>query len=119
MLPILLALSLLNPPYGSPPRAVSDLKLSYTADSGSAVTVTLTCNPPAGGHPTPAAACAQLAKAGGNPDRIKPADSVCYLLYKPVTAEITGTWRGRDIAWTHRFGNSCEMQRDTGVLFRF
>ncbi|MBL7256557.1 SSI family serine proteinase inhibitor [Paractinoplanes lichenicola] len=110
-----------KPTYGGPPRpgAQQELTLSYVADAGFAMAVKLTCDPPGGGHPLPAQACATLAATGADPDRIKPGTGACILLYKPVTATLSGTWQGREVSWQHRFGNTCEMRRATGVLFRF
>ena len=54
-----------------------------------------------------------------DPGRIKAESRLCVLLYQPVTASVTGTWHGREVRWTHRFGNTCEMRRATGVLFQF
>jgi hypothetical protein len=95
------------------------LTLSYTADAGFADAVKLDCDPPAGGHPHAKLACDELARAGGQPDRITPGHNACFLIYAPVTAEITGQWRGTAITWSHRFGNVCEMRRATGDLFDF
>ncbi|GAA4599911.1 hypothetical protein BJY16_003260 [Actinoplanes octamycinicus] len=97
----------------------SRLVLTYAAGAGYATAVKLTCDPAGGGHPKPAQACAQLTRAGADPARIKPADRYCFLLYKPITARLAGTWRGRSVTWTHTYGNSCEMNRATGVLFDF
>lgn len=131
MLPVLLAAAAVTavlgplpdprPTYGGHPRPApqEQLKLSHVAEAGSTVTVTLTCDPLGGGHPKPAEACATLAEVDADPGRIKPANRACILLYQPVTAELTGTWEGREVNWKHRFGNTCEMRRATGVLFRF
>jgi len=97
----------------------TDLVLDYLADAGYAVAVRLSCYPARGAHPNPVEACATLAKVGGRPDRIKPADTMCTMQYDPLTAEITGTWKGRRIAWKQRYGNKCEMIRATGALFTF
>ena len=95
------------------------LTLSYMADAGFAVAVKLDCDPPGGGHPRPAGACAELASVDGNPDRIEPAHNACFLIYSPVTADIAGDWHGTSIAWRHKYGNVCEMHRALGVLFAF
>jgi hypothetical protein len=110
--------------YGSAARPGADeprarLTIGYMADAGFAAAVKLTCGPDAGGHPKPAETCALLGRAGGDPSKIVPATTACYLLYSPVTAEVTGTWRGKPVAWKHRFGNACEMRRATGILFQF
>jgi hypothetical protein len=101
------------------PAAGARLVLTYLADAGFATAVKLTCDPDGGGHPEPGRACAQLARVGADPARIKPADRFCLLLYKPITAQLSGVWRGRTVKWAHTYGNSCEMNRATGVLFDF
>ena len=98
----------------------TDLELAYLADAGYAVAVRLYCEPPGGAHPQPIAACATLARVDGMPGRIKPNPTTyCTMQYDPLTAEITGTWRGWRIDWKQRYGNKCEMIRATGVLFTF
>ena len=106
--------------YGVPARGPgAQLTLSHLADAGHAAAVKLTCEPPGGGHPRAAAACATLERIDADPGRLTPAPTMCIMLYAPVTAEITGRWRGMTMKWTHRYGNSCEMRRATGVLFDF
>jgi len=97
----------------------TELTLSYTADAGYAAAVKLSCDPAGGAHPKPAEACGELKQAGGRPDRIQPARTMCMLIYAPVTAQITGRWKGKKVNWSKTYGNSCEMSRATGVLFRF
>jgi hypothetical protein len=108
--------------YGSAPRPhdpQASLTLSYLADAGFATAVKLTCDPVGGGHPEADEACAVLATIDANPDKIVPAHTACMLIYAPLTAELIGTWHGRPVNWTHRYGNSCEMRRATGVIFNF
>ncbi|MEU4236612.1 SSI family serine proteinase inhibitor [Actinoplanes sp. NPDC026619] len=95
------------------------LTLSYLADAGFARAVKLECDPAGGGHPQPDQACAELARVNGDAGRIEPGHSACFLIYAPVTAEITGTWHGATVTWSHKFGNICEMRRATGDLFTF
>src|SRR4051794_25561966 len=64
----------------------ADLTLTYMADAGFATAVKLDCDPPGGGHPRPAEACAELTAAGGDPDRIKPGQGICIMIYAPITA---------------------------------
>ncbi|WP_229073750.1 SSI family serine proteinase inhibitor [Actinoplanes sp. DH11] len=105
------------------PRAVAepgaDLTLSYTAEAGYATAVKLTCDPVGGGHPEGAAACATLRRIDADPARLEGGDRMCILLYQPVTAQLKGVWQGRDVRWEHTYGNTCEMNRATGVLFQF
>ncbi|GIF11902.1 SSI family serine proteinase inhibitor [Actinoplanes teichomyceticus] len=103
----------------SRPAPRSELVLTYMAEAGYAAAVKLTCDPDGGGHPRPAEACATLSRVDADPARLQPADRYCILLYQPVTARLDGTWRGRPVAWTHTYGNGCEMSRATGVLFAF
>jgi hypothetical protein len=101
------------------PAPASRLELSYMADAGYASAVKLDCDPAGGAHPTPAKACNELKRVGGKPGHLKPAHTMCMMIYAPITAGITGTWKGKKITWTKQFGNSCEMTRATGVLFKF
>ena len=104
---------------GPAARLSSSLTLTYMAEAGFASAVKLTCDPDGGGHPDPAAACAALARAGADPAKLPPDDRMCILLYKPVTAQLKGEWRGRQVEWQHTYGNTCEMARATGVVFAF
>jgi hypothetical protein len=100
-------------------RRRTDLTLLYMAEAGYATAVTLRCDPPGGAHPKPSAACRTLRSVDGRPARLKPVRTMCTMIYAPITAEITGKWRGRKITWSKTYGNTCEMTRATGVLFRF
>lgn len=100
------------------PRRTS-LSVSYTADAGFAAAVMLRCDPVGGAHPKKAQACRSLARVGGNPGRLAPAARMCTMEYAPVTAQVKGTWQGRKVNWSKKFGNSCDMHRTTGVLTEF
>jgi len=108
-----------HPDYGSAPRPGSKLTLSYLAEAGYAAAVKITCEPAGGAHPEVAEACATLARTGADPSKITPEPTMCILVYSPITAEISGTWRGTPVAWKRTYGNVCEMRRATGALFRF
>jgi hypothetical protein len=97
----------------------TDLVVSYMADAGYAAAVTLSCNPAGGAHPKPARACATLAKVSGKPDRLKPATMICTMEYAPITAQITGVWKGEKINWSKVYPNGCDLARTTGVIFAF
>jgi hypothetical protein len=101
------------------PQARTQLTLSYMAEAGYAVAVVLRCHPPGGGHPRPVKACNALASAGGVPSNLIPARTMCMMIYAPVTAKVAGTWNGRRVNWSRKYGNTCEMNRATGVLFTF
>jgi hypothetical protein len=97
----------------------TELIVSYLADAGYAAAVRLRCYPAGGAHPRKAEACRALARVGGDPARLRPAATMCTMEYAPITAQVKGTWRGRGVNWSHRFGNACDMHRSTGVLTAF
>jgi hypothetical protein len=107
-----------TPAVAAAPRR-TELTVSYLADAGYAAAVMLRCDPAGGAHPKKVRACRSLAGVGGDPGRLKPAAIMCTMEYAPVTAQVTGTWRGRKVNWSHRFGNTCDMHRTTGVLTAF
>lgn len=119
LIAVLLVLAVFAPSSASAAAAPRKLELSYLADAGYAAAVTLTCGPPGGAHPKAAQACTALKKVGGKPAKLKPVKRVCTLEYAPITAQITGTWKGRTVAWSQRYPNRCDMLRSTGVLFDF
>jgi hypothetical protein len=104
---------------GAAPARRTELTLSYMAEAGYARAVVLTCNPPGGGHPKPVKACNTLGKVGGTPTGLKPARTMCMMIYAPVTAQVSGSWKGTKIKWMKKYGNSCEMNRANGILFAF
>jgi subtilisin inhibitor-like len=106
----------------SPAAAAGRTKLTliYMADAGYAAAVVLRCGPVGGSHPKGRQACATLKKVGGRPERLTaPPGAMCTMEYAPITAEITGTWKGRTVNWSRKFPNTCDMTRTTGVLFVF
>jgi hypothetical protein len=113
------ALLLTADPAGAAAARTTQLTVSYQADAGYAAAVLLRCDPAGGAHPRKVQACRTLARVGGDPARLVPAARMCTMEYAPVTARIRGTWQGRGVNWSHRFGNSCDMHRTTGVLTAF
>jgi len=97
----------------------TELIVSYLADAGYAAAVRLRCFPAGGAHPRKVQVCRALARVGGDPARLRPAPTMCTMEYAPITAQVKGTWRGRRLDWSHRFGNACDMHRATGVLTAF
>ncbi|PRY30099.1 SSI family serine proteinase inhibitor [Pseudosporangium ferrugineum] len=98
----------------------TELHLSYMSDAGFAAAVILRCEPAGGAHPKKGKACAALARAGGDPAKLKPVRGMmCTMEYAPITAEVTGRWRGKRVDWSRTFGNPCEMTRATGVVMAF
>ncbi len=90
----------------------SRLTITVVDAPGAAARVwTLTCEPPGGDHPQPAAACAAI-DAAGNPFAPKPADMACTQIYGgPQTATITGTWRDEPVHAAYNRTDGCEIAR--------
>ncbi|WP_018640139.1 SSI family serine proteinase inhibitor [Parafrankia elaeagni] len=81
--------------------------------------VVLICPPNAAtSHPNPVQACAAIAKAGGDFDRL-PIDPavLCPFIYDPVTATADGRWGKKAVHWTKTFGNSCLLYAETNPVF--
>ncbi|MET8690305.1 SSI family serine proteinase inhibitor [Streptomyces sp. NPDC004732] len=79
--------------------------------------VTLTCAPrPAGSHPSAAAACAELAKVGGEFTQLvgTTSDAICTKEWRPVTVTVGGVWNGKHVNWTTTFANQCTMKAGLG-----
>lgn len=81
---------------------------------------TLHCAPISGEHPFAPAACAALDAADGNPDKLPKSKSVtCLQIYSPATAMAQGVWEGRQVRWRRVFDNLCQLDAETGAVFRF
>ncbi|MFI6287848.1 SSI family serine proteinase inhibitor [Streptomyces sp. NPDC051018] len=82
--------------------------------------VRLRCAPePAGPHPDAAGACAAIAAAGGDLDRLPADPHPCTKRFDPVTARATGDGRDRTAEWTRTYPNACALDAATGAVFRF
>jgi hypothetical protein len=102
-------------------RAVSpqaSLQIRVTHQSGVplptnpslSVSVTLTCDPDGGTHPTPEKACAELTEINGDLNRLATGGGhmFCLQYYDPVRVTITGYWYGEPKAFVHQYTNlSC------------
>lgn len=88
------------------------------ATTSSTSMVVLSCDPAGGSHPTPAAACAELEARDGSITR-DPGDTMCPMIYRPVTVEANGTWRGASVEFERTYGNDCQMTAATGTVFAF
>ena len=85
-------------PSASPltPGGPTDLKIRVEDGSGTSQTWTLTCDPPAGDHPDPAAACAALAAHGAAALPAVRKDMACTDQYGgPEKATVVGTYQGQ------------------------
>ncbi|MFO7253165.1 MAG: SSI family serine proteinase inhibitor [Actinomycetes bacterium] len=101
---------------------LSELTLTVSRPDGAGATsVTLTCDPDGGTHPSPRAACDLLRSVDGNIGMIRPTRGVvCTREYAPRTATARGVWRGtKRFVIVRTFGNPCQMHAETGVLFAF
>ncbi|QEV16382.1 SSI family serine proteinase inhibitor [Streptomyces alboniger] len=82
--------------------------------------VLLRCRPePTGPHPQAAEACAAIARAKGNFDKLADDPRMCTKEFDPVTVTASGTYRKRVISWQKTYPNACAMGADTGHVFRF
>ena len=93
------------------PAAADELTVTVQDASGKVSTTRLTCSPPGGTHPDPAAACAALAKNAAAL-RPVPKDRVCTQIYGgSATATITGTWDAQPVFSRLSLINGCEISR--------
>ncbi|MFJ9827114.1 SSI family serine proteinase inhibitor [Streptomyces sp. NPDC101160] len=92
--------------------------------------VTLSCSPSASGtHPAPVEACRELTEVDGNFARLARLTRVtaperhvpCTREWDPVTVTGVGVWEGRQVRWSARYGNACELRAATGegTVFAF
>ncbi|TWV44874.1 serine protease [Streptomyces misionensis] len=103
-----------------PARAASHpygnrLHLTVTR-AGAAHGTLLRCAPPQG-HPYAAEACAELAAARGDIDRVPVRKVFCPRIYSPVTATARGHWNGRTVDFRRTYTNACELRARTGAVF--
>lgn len=100
-------------PTGSAVPAAGSTLVVTVRDSpaGPPRTWTLTCDPPGGDHPDPAAACRVL-DAARAPFAPVPRGMQCLQVYGgPQTATIEGTWRGQPVRAAYRRTDGCEIAR--------
>ena len=90
---------------GQQPTGQTRLVVEQTTDRTQ--TWTLTCDPPGGDHPSPAAACGALAGVR-EPFAPLPADAICTEQYGgDQTARVTGTYRGAPVDLSLSRVNGC------------
>ncbi|MCP2337031.1 SSI family serine proteinase inhibitor [Actinomadura rupiterrae] len=95
------------------------LTLAYPGDGVSGTRmVVLACDPAGGTHPEAGPACADLAGHNGAFDH-DPAEGICAMIYRPVVARASGSWRGKAVAFSKEYGNECLMHARTGKVFAF
>lgn len=101
------------PPTVSPSPSAGTDALTIVVDDGSGgqTTWTLQCDPPGGDHPDPAAACAAL---DAHPDALAPVapGRMCTQQYGgPMTATVTGRWRGDPVDSRFSLTDGCQIAR--------
>ncbi|GAA3001986.1 SSI family serine proteinase inhibitor [Streptomyces fulvorobeus] len=110
-------------PGPAPSIAVEEAQLALTVSDAEGTwsrAVLLTCPAAAvPGHPDPAAACADLTRAGGDLDALPGDPHSCTREYEPVIAQVSGAYRGRPVAWSRTYPNACLLDAGTGSVFRF
>lgn len=100
----------------APPRAVDSVRAGEIPMRKTRGRL-LFCNLPQG-QVRAAKACSELAAAKGDISRLRPRpDTICSMIYAPVTASARGRWAGRQVAYSHTFSNSCVMGAETGSVF--
>ncbi|MFF4036752.1 SSI family serine proteinase inhibitor [Streptomyces sp. NPDC001816] len=90
-----------------------DTRAGYTRDTRHTL---LLCDPPLG-HRHAAEACAELAAADGDIDRIPPKKIFCTMIFAPVTVHARGRWRGRPVDFQETYSSKCVMNGRTGAVF--
>jgi len=103
--------------------AVAQLSLSVhqgQSPGGESIgAATLTCHPGGGSHPSPAAACAALDRAGGQPELVTGRNGVCPMIYNPVTAVAYGHWGPRPVRFEKTYSNSCVLKDELTPVYDF
>ena len=91
---------------------VTDLTIVVDDGGGEMTTWTLTCDPPGGSHPDPAAACRILQANGATALPAVRKDVACTQVYGGAQqATITGTWHGQRVHSSFSRVNGCEISR--------
>lgn len=104
---------------GATPSAkagAADLSILLDDGFGIRATWTLTCRPPGGTHPDPAAACGVLGAAGAQAFVEEPAGECSQEYGGPQKALVTGTWRGKKVRSQFTLENGCEIGRWTAMI---
>jgi len=104
------------PPYG---HVLLTIHQGETTSGPLLAEAELWCNSDGGTHPDPAAACAALGAAGGDPANIPPTPGFCTMQYDPVTAVAQGYWQGgvQTISFQQTYGNACVLHHAKTPLF--
>ncbi|MET1074186.1 MAG: SSI family serine proteinase inhibitor [Umezawaea sp.] len=118
LLAALLPFSPLPPPTDLVPA--SAIVLTVTDNANRVLrTVDLQCEPAGGTHPHAQSACDSLDRVDGHIAAHSDGNPICTLVYDPVRATATGTWRGQPRKFDQTFSNACVMHGRTGDVFQF
>lgn len=102
----------------SPAEPVTSLTVTLDPGEGAPTEEwTLTCDPPAGTHPDPEAACTTLDDMDPSVMEPVPPDQMCTQVYGgPQTATVSGTWNGDRVVAEFSRQNGCEIDRWDAVV---
>ncbi|MFE1558691.1 SSI family serine proteinase inhibitor [Streptomyces sp. NPDC058734] len=106
-----------------PPVADAHVRLTVTRTVGPARNASVWLDCPARRaphHPNREAACADLAAADGDFDRL-PGQETAYCSNDSslVTVTADGTYAGREVHWRHVYADDCALALATGKVFDF
>ncbi|WP_441246374.1 SSI family serine proteinase inhibitor [Kitasatospora sp. McL0602] len=105
-------------PSATPTSGFIQLYVVREADDSAAEDQSFTCAPNGGHHPDPGGACAAMAAAGGDLDRLAGDPGlVCPDLVDPVTATAYGNWGGQEITWQKKYTSLCLLHRAATPVF--
>lgn len=109
----------LLPPAAAAATNPTALTITVREQDSPRIVVTLRCDPPSGNHPLKDDACAEIAGAGGDLDKLpgRQTFAACAKIYLPVLARAVGTAQGKSVAYKRTFPNRCEMGNATGSVF--
>jgi hypothetical protein len=107
------AVALLAPvAHATPDTALTIVYVEDSRRPGDRVRWTLACDPAAGTHPRPAAACRSIARAGWGAFRPPPPDQACTEIYGgPQAAIVTGRVAGRRVWARLTRVDGCQIER--------
>ncbi|WP_018686484.1 SSI family serine proteinase inhibitor [Actinokineospora enzanensis] len=93
--------------------------LSVSDRQGNLDAALLECAPDGGTHPDAGGTCAALSQVNGDFSRL-PGNpgQLCTMEYAPVTATAHGIWGYRFVQFRHTYGNRCQLEAATGVVFK-
>ncbi len=105
------------------PEPVTILHMGVAGARGPAGyrTALLRCDPAGGTHSSADAACRSLSDAGGYFADLRTGseNTLCPLIYRPVTVRASGMWKNRSIDYEQTYPNACVMRAYTGKVFNF